>query len=94
MPYPPYSQGESFRTLVHDRLGPRQSSQSQQAPPVRPVALDRSDRSHQRPVQFRSPRLEYCAKEKKDDVQPMQVDSGKAIVHNIVQIGDVNVVVK
>ena len=27
-------------------------------------------------------------------MRPMQVDSGKAIVDNIVQIGDVNVVVK
>ena len=56
--------------------------------------LHRSDRSQQRPVQFCSSRLEYHAKEKKDDVQPMQVDSGKATVDNIVQIGDVNVVVK
>ena len=40
MPYPPYSQGESFRTLVHDRLGPRHSGQSQQAPSVRPVSAE------------------------------------------------------
>src|SRR6185312_4230453 len=37
MPYPPHYQGEGSRTPVHDRLGPRQSSQQQHAASVRPV---------------------------------------------------------
>jgi len=54
---------------VHDRLGPHQSGPAQQAPPVRPVPYDQSDRSQQRLTQFVSPQVEYRVKEKKLEVQ-------------------------
>ena len=94
MPHPPHYQGEGSRTLVHDRLGPRQSGQQHCVAPVRTVQLDRSNRSQQRPVQSHPPRQEYRIKRKEDEVQPMQVDSGKATADNVVKIGDVKVVVK
>ena len=46
-----------------------QSSPAQQAPPVRPVPYDRSDRSHQRLAHFTPLRLEYRVKERKQEVQ-------------------------
>ena len=94
MPHPPHYQGEGSRTLVHDRLGPRQSGQQQHAAPVRPVQPDWSDRSQQRPVQSHPLSQEYRVKKKEEDVQPMQVDSGKTTAGDVVKIGDVNVVVK
>ena len=46
MPYPPpYQRKERPRIPVHDRLGPLQSDPVQQAPSVRSVPYDRSDRS-------------------------------------------------
>ena len=94
MPYPLHYQGEGARTPVHDRLGPRQSGQQQHAAPVRPVQPDWSDRSQQRPVQSHPLSQEYRVKKKEEDVQPMQVDSGKTTAGDVVKIGDVNVVVK
>jgi hypothetical protein len=102
MPHPPSQQREEdhkrpvfdrFSWPVHDRLGSRQSGPKQQPAPVRPAA-DRSDRSYQGPGRSRSPRQEYHVKEKKEEVQPMQVDSGKTAANKIMQIGDVDVVVK
>ena len=55
---------------------------------VRPVYPDRSDRSQQRPAQVRPLHQEYRVKEKKDEPEPMQVDSGKAPVDNVVQVED------
>ena len=94
MPYPPHYQGEGSRTPVHDRLGPHQSGRQQYAAPVRPVQPDRSDRSQQRPAQSHPPRQEYRVKKREEDVQPMQVDSGKTTTDDVVKISDVNVVVK
>ena len=81
MQYPPHHHGDSSRTPVHDRLGPRQSGQQQHAAPVGPV-------------QFHPPRQEYRIKRKEEDVPPMQVDSRKTTADDIMKIGDVNVVVK
>ena len=94
MPYPPHYHGEGSRTPVHVRLDPRQSGQQQHAAPVRPVQPDRSDRSQQRPAQSHPPKQEYRIKKKEGEAQPMQVDSGKTITSDVVQISDVNVVVK
>ena len=94
MPYPPHYQGEGSRTPVHDRLGSCQSGQQQQVALVRPVQPDRSDRSQQRPAHSHPPRQEYRVKKREEDVQPMQVDSGKTTTDDVVKIGDVNVVVK
>ena len=103
MPHPSSHQsGGYFRTIfdrfsrpVHDRLGPRQSGQQQHAAPVRPVQPDRSDRSQQRPVQSHPSKQEYrIKKKKKDEAQPMQVNSEKTTTSDVVQISDVNVVVK
>ena len=102
MPHPSSHQsGGYFRTIfdrfsrpVHDRLGPRQSGQQQHAAPVRPVQPDRSDWSQQRPAQSHPPKQEYRIKKKEDKAQPMQVDSGKTTTNDVVQISDVNMVVK
>ena len=56
--------------------------------------LHRSDRSQQRLAQSHPPRQEYHIKNKEEDVQPMQVDSGKTTTDDVIKIGDVNVVVK
>ena len=56
--------------------------------------LDRSDRSQQRPAQSHPPKQEYRIKKKEGEAQPMQVDSGKTITSDVVQISDVNMVVK
>ena len=97
MPYPPHFQGEGrsrgpvFDRLnqpVHDRLGQHQSGQGKDPGPVRLVYPDRSDRSQQRPAQFRPVRQEYRVKEKKDLPVPMQVDSEKAPATKIVQVED------
>jgi len=48
----------------------------------------------QRPAQSHPPRQEYRVKKREEDVQPMQVDSGKTTTDDVVKIGDVNVVVK
>ena len=93
MPYPPHYQGESSRVPVHDRLGPRQSGPVQQAAPVRPVPIDRSDRSHQRPGKASVPRLEYCVKEKKEEPRPI-ADPEKLKADAVVQIGDMKVAIK
>ena len=77
---------------VHDRLGPRQSGPVQQTAPVRPVASNRSDRSHQRPGQVPVPRFEYRVKEKKEE-QKLVVDLEKPKT-DIVQIGEVKVPIK
>ena len=55
---------------------------------ARPVYPDRSDRSQQRPAQVRPVHQEYRVKDKKDEPEPMQVDSGKAPVADVVQVGD------
>ena len=94
MPYPSHHHGEGSRMPVHDRLGPRQSGQQQHAAPVKPVQPDHSDRSQQRPAQSHPPRQEYHVKKREEDVQPMQVESGKTTTNDVVKIGDVNVVVK
>ena len=55
----------------------------------------RSDRSQQRPVQSHPSKQEYrIKKKKKDEAQPMQVNSEKTTTSDVVQISDVNVVVK
>ena len=97
MPYPPHFQGvgssrgpvfDRSKQPVHDRLGKNKSGQGQNPGPVQPVYPDRSDRSQQRPAQVCPVRQEYCVKEKKDEPEPMQVDSGKALITNAVQIED------
>ena len=55
---------------------------------VRGRTLDRSDRSQQRPAQFRPMRQEYRVKERKDEPVPMQVDSEKAPAAKVVQVED------
>ena len=77
---------------VHDRLRSNQSGQRRQPAPVRPVAADRSDRSHQRPGKAHSPRQVYRVKEKKEEVQPT-IDPEKAKADDVVQIGNIKVVV-
>ena len=103
MPGPPQFQGEgisrgpvfdSLRQPVHDRLGHHQSGRGADPVPVRPVRTDRSNRCQQRPVQFRPSRQEYRPKEKKDEPEPMQIDSGKAPVESTVQIGDMKILVQ
>jgi len=42
----------------------------------------------QRPAQVHPSRQEYRIKKKKDELEPMQVDSGKAPVTNAVQVED------
>ena len=93
MPYPPHYLGESSRVPVHDRLGPRQSGPVQQTAPVRPVASNRSDRSHQRPGQVPVPRFEYRVKEKKEE-QKLVVDLEKPKTNVVVQIGEIEVPIK
>ena len=97
MPYPSHFQGEKnsrgpvfdrLKQPVHDRLGQHQSGQGQNPGPVRPVYPDRSDRSQQRPAQFRPVRQEYRVKEKKDEPVPMQVDSEKVLAAKVVQVED------
>ena len=88
MPYPPHYQGESSRVPVHDRLGPRQSGLVLQDAPVRPVAMDRSDRSHQRPGQAPVPRFEYRVKGQKPVADPKK---SKA---DVIQIGEIKVPIK
>ena len=101
MLYPPSHHGEEDHRRpvfgkvarpVHDRLGPHQSGQRRQPAPVRPVATDRSDRSHQRPDKTHSPRQVYRVKEKKEEVQPT-IDPEKAKADDVVQIGNIKVVV-
>ena len=101
MLYPPsHHREEDHRRLVfskvsrpvHDRLGPHQSSQRRQPAPVRPVATDRSDWSHQRTGKAHSPRQFYRVKEKKEEVQPT-IDPEKAKADDVVQIGKIKVVV-
>ena len=60
---------------------------------VRPVAADRSDRSHQRPGQAPVPRFEYHVKEKKEEQKPV-ADSEKLKVDVVVQIGEIKVPIK
>ena len=94
MPYPPpYQREERSRTPVYDRLGAHQSGLAQQAPPVRPVPYDRSDRSQQRPVRFVPPRVEYRVKEKKSEVQS-EATPEKAKADTVVQIDEIKVVVQ
>ena len=97
IPYPPHFQGEGsskgpvfhrLKQLVHDQLGQHQSGQGQNPEPVKPVYPNRSDRSQQRPAPVCLVRQEYRVKEKKDEPEPMQVDSGKAPVTNVVQVED------
>ena len=78
---------------VHDRLGAHQSGPAQQAPPVRPVPYDRSDRSQQRPARFVPPQVEYRVKEKKLEVQS-EATPEKAKADTVVQIGEIKVVVQ
>ena len=82
---------DRFSRSVHDRLGQRQSGQQQHAAPGRPV---QPDRSQQRAAQSHPPKQEYRFKKKEDEAQPMQVDSGKTTTNDVVQISDVNMVVK
>ena len=53
---------------------------------MRDASPDRSDRSQQRPAQFRLVRQEYRVKEKKDE--PVQVDSKKVPAAKVVQVED------
>jgi len=94
MPYPPHYYGEGSRTLVHDRLGPCQSGPQQHAAPVKLVQPDWSDRSLQRPVQSQPPKQVYRVKQKEEEVQPMQVDSGRTTADDVVKVGDANVFIK
>ena len=77
---------------MHDRLGLRQFGPVQHAAPVRPVATDRSDRSHQRPGQFPVLRFEYRVKEKKEE-QKLVVDPEKPKT-DAIQIGEIKVPIK
>ena len=79
---------DRLKQPVHDRLGQHLSVQGQNPGPVRPVYPDRSDRSQQRPAQVCPMRQEYRVKEKKDEPQPMQVDSEKAPAADVVQAKD------
>ena len=79
---------DRLRQPVHDRLGQHQSGQGKNPGPVRPVYSDRSDQSQQRPAQVRPVRQEYRIKEKKDEHEPMQVDSEKAPAAKVVQVED------
>ena len=99
MLYPPSRHREEDRRrhafgkvsrLVHDRLGPHRSGQRRQPAPVRTVAIDRSDRSHRRPVKVRSPRQVYRVKKKKDEVHTT-VDPEKAKADDKVQICNIKV---
>ena len=94
MPYPlPYQREERSRTPVHDQLGPHQSGPVPQPQSVRPVVYERSYRSQQRPARFASPRVEYRIKERKSEVQP-EAASEKTKADNVVQIGEIKVVVQ
>ena len=75
---------------VHDRLRSNQSGQRRQPAPVRPVATDRSDRSHQRPDKIHSLRQVYRVKEKKEEVQTT-IDPEKAKADDEVQIYNIKV---
>jgi len=97
MPYPPHFQGEGnsrgpvfdrLQQPIHSRLGQHQSGQGQNSEPVRPVYYDWSNWSQQRPAQVRPQCQEYRIKEKKGEPEPMQMDSGKAPVADVVQVGD------
>jgi len=65
----------------------------QQAAPVWPVPIDRSDRSHQRPGKASVPRLEYCVKEKKEEPRPV-ADPEKLKADAVVQIGEIKVPIR
>ena len=77
---------------VHDQSGYHQLDQRQQPAQVRPVTIDRSDRSHQGSGQFRSPRQVYRTKENKKEVQST-ADSEKIKADAVVQIGNIKVAV-
>ena len=89
MPHPPHYHGKGSRTL-----GMTDWARANLVSSTMLHRSDRSDRSQQRSVQSHPPRQEYRIKRKEDEVQPMQVDSGKATADDVVKIGDVNVVVK
>ena len=55
---------------------------------VRGGTPDRSDRSQQRPTQTRPVHQEYRIKEKKDESEPMKVDSEKVPATKVVQVED------
>ena len=93
MPYTPHYQGVGSRVPVRDRLGLRQFGPVQHAAPVRPVATNRSDRSHQRPGQFPVLRFEYRVKEKKEEQKPV-VDPKKLKTDAVVQISKLKVPIK
>ena len=76
-----------------DRLGPHQSGLVQQTAPVRSVATDRSDRSHQRSGQAPVPRFEYRVKERKEEQKPV-ADPEKLKADAVVQIGEIKVPIK
>ena len=78
---------------VIDRLRPRQSGPVLQTALVRPVAIDRSDRSHQRPGQAPVQRFEYHVKEKKEKQKPV-ADPEKLKADDVVQIGEIEVPIK
>ena len=69
-------------------MGQYQSGQGQNTGPVRPVYPDWSDRSQQRPAQFRPVHQEYRVKENKDEPMPKLVDSEKVPAAKVVQIED------
>ena len=77
---------------MHDRLGLYQSGPTQQAAPVRPVTVDLSDQSNQRPGEAPVPRMEYRIKEKKEEPKPT-VDAEK-LKTDVVQIRDIKVATK
>ena len=79
---------DRLKQPVHDRLGQHQSGQGQNTGPVRPVYPDRSDQSQQRSAQVRPAHQEYHVKEKKDEPEPMQLDSEKVPVVKVVQVED------
>ena len=89
MPHPPHYHGKGSRTL-----GMTDWARANLVSSTMLHRSDRSDWSQWRSVQSHPPRQEYRIKRKEDEVQPMQVDSGKATADDVVKIGDVNVVVK
>ena len=77
---------------MHDQSGYHRLGQRQQPAPVRPVTTDRSDRSHQGPGQFHSPRQVYRVKENKKEVQSI-ANLEKIKADAVVQIDNIKVAV-
>ena len=74
-------------------MGQHQSGQGKVSGPVGPVYPDQSDWSQQRLARFVPPRVEYCVKEKKSEVQS-EATPEKAKADTVVQIDEIKVVVQ